>query len=247
MSATLKPYLLLLKSFIIQRNKMNPEVIKTTVVVEKKYTYPNGSYVIYTLKDNELYTYSLFKDNYHYNHLVKDLSLIRSLTLYNAATAVEKNRLLFETESDVLTFNDFDSLYCIPENIIKTFSGEYLNFPIDIGKIHYYPKAFKTTKKAVELFVKFISNHSDVSVCNNFTVVPIPHYNQNSYDNYVNHYFGSGLLKFTDEIFKKSVKEVKNTFYISINEVLYQLEQAFVTECDQELKEMFKKDLEDLF
>lgn len=186
---------------------MNPQIIKTTLIVEKKYTYPNGSHVLYTLKDNELYSYSLFKDNDYYNHLVKDLSLIDNLTLYNAATAVEKSRLSFKTESDVLSFNDFDSLYCIPENVIKTFSGEYLNFPIDMGKIHYYPRAFKTTKKAVELFAKYISNHSGVSICNNFTVVPIPHYNQTSYDNYVNHYLEVVFLNLQMKLLIKVLKK----------------------------------------
>ena len=52
---------------------MNPEIIKTTSVVEKKFTYPNGCYILYTLKDDELYSYSMMKGIYHYNYYLKDL------------------------------------------------------------------------------------------------------------------------------------------------------------------------------
>lgn len=226
---------------------MNPEIIKTTLVVEKKYTYPNGAYVLYTLKDDELYSYSLWKGPYRYNHYIQDVSSITALTLYNAATVVEKSHLSFETEKDILSFNDFDSLYCIPENVIKNFSGEFLNLSIDVSKIHYYPRSFKTTKNAVELFVKYISNHSGVALCADFKVVPIPHYNQNHLDNFINHHFGSGMIQFTDDVFKKSVKERNHTFYISIGDMFSSLEEAFVIECEEELKELFKKDLENLF
>lgn len=226
---------------------MNTEIIKTTLIIEKKCTYPNGLHVLYTLKDNDLYSYSLMKGSDYYNYYLTDLAEVKDLPDYKALSYFEKHKLSFKTEKEILEFNDFNSLYCIPENIVKNIDDEYLNFCTDLKGSFYNITDFKPTKKAVELFSEYLSKSPFVQFTTSLTVEPVAHYNQNSYENFISYHISSGLIKFSDEVFVKSIKHNQHTFYVQSNEILRKIEELFVKEHSQQLEEIFKKELEDLF
>ena len=226
---------------------MNPEIIKTTSVVEKKFTYPNGCYILYTLKDNELYSYSMMKGIYHYNYYLKDLSEIKELADYKAINYLDARRLSFTTEKEILDFNDFNSLYCMPENVIKNINDEYLNFHKDLKGSYYYISHFRPTKKSVELFSEYLKNSPYIQLCSDLEINPVPHYNQDSYHKFTQYHISKGLIKFVDDVFVKSIRNKQSTFYTHTNDLLRQIEELFVKEHEDLLEELFKKELENLF
>lgn len=226
---------------------MKTEIIKTTIVTEKKLTYDNGFHVLYALKDNDLYSYSFLKDGLHYSRYLKDFSELENLTMYEVVSYFEKSKLSLETEEDILCFNDFSSLYCVPENVVRDSSGNFLNFSIDLKGIHFYPSQFKATFKAVELFSKYLQNSPFVQLTSSLVVGQVPHYNQNTYDNFTSYHITKGLLKFSDEFFKKSIKQSSSTFYVSVGRMLQEIESIFVENYKQELEEIYKKEFGDLF
>lgn len=225
---------------------MNPEIIKTTLVVEKKYTYPNGLQALYSLKDNELYSYSLSKDGHHFHHRLSNDNKVKELTYYKALSYFEGCRLSFEKEEDILNFNDFNSLYCIPENVIRTLDGKYLNFPIEFKGIHYYPSTFRRTKKAVELFAQYLHECPEITLAVNLVVEPIPYYNQDTNASFSSHHISSGVFKFSDEFFTKNIVQKNYTFYMNVSTLLYKLEEIFVEKYKHQLEEVHKQEFEDL-
>lgn len=111
-------------------NLFEIQTIATDITIHKRVTWNNGIYCNYTLKDSTLDKFCFYNGSSNSLILIKSLDhskFVERGALGYISRMIDNSRHTFNTESDILNFKDFDSLYEFDGEVLCDYNGNVIH------------------------------------------------------------------------------------------------------------------------